>query len=597
MVDDDNDVTDSTLEAARAVAERYRGERKIVSTTTEKLHRPISQEDDLPQQEDYSEPEIKSIKATSDMTAGDLSILIGTAGYEDWAIQVLRQGPSNYMGYAVGKEMVIRSKLPCTLGDLEDEIRDNHGGGKYMVRFMDSRGKVRKYWTVDLNGDPILTKKECPEMFEAMAEKDREAAEARERELAERRQEEVLRKQAEFDIAKIDKQIANLNKSTPADNGMGQIMTAFLTMIMEQNAQRDKDRRDYEERRDRERLEFERERREHEKEMREIMLSNRSQGSDGSVVAAVIGTVGNIVQAALNKDSSGSGTLENAVKILTPFIQQPKDDRMAEVLRMIIDTRMHSVDITKDLFLAIMNMTNDDRKEETPMLEVARMLLGTAERGLNMWRAGSIEKMLLPAAGVAPQPAPAAPQAGPAPNPPGTDAFRGGASAAAMNQTIIDGYRASSPRDKTELLIKAIVMESEAVPLPRADESSFCELALDESTPDYVLEWLVGIESAADLRRGIHEDVVPLSGGLLTPEMLRGLDALVFQSPDKCRWIESYLEYVKSNVAISDVEDEGEEEEGEADEADAADGNPANEKPEEAPAADAPKKGRTRRGR
>ena len=532
-----------------------------------KGNEPEDREKRLPTDENLS---IRQINATEDvrkMEMESLTGLIGVEPYNDWEIRVWRIGPDEFRGRGVESRRIERMRVGIPWKDLETKMERVHGGGVYRVFVHDAKGTSRKSKQIEVQGAPKWNVDVYPEFAGAGA--------------GTGETEDELELKSRIRKTKLKQELEELTGGGKGDDGASAVQFISNVMIRQIEATErrlDDMARQNELREQRTQERFERMMDKVVEKMEEVGASDDDgesekltlfqimQESNKAMITAITEGFKSQMTSMQTQMQADKENSLNMMKLMTEINRPPKDNTL-DILNMINSTQMHKMDMSVELLKALLPIVAGQEDNKDPKVQLAETIIQGIEKTYNVLQSGiQLHKLRgtqltqgqpqhlhigrqgqpgQPQPGPAPQTPPQGqPQPGPAPQqgqaPPGMQDFD-------PNASIIDTYRSIDDVKKVNFVITSMVEEAKQLPNPEV--AVFPNLVLLEETPEMLVNFIMDVEDAKDMRQKFT--------AWMQESDIAELDKQIFSIPEKVEWLNRCLDYIKASFTY--VDDEGNE--------------------------------------
>jgi len=519
--------------------------RKKKVTKTEEWEEPREDaepsEDELPGEDSISRRERATIVGSEDYDLMELITMIGQEGHEGWKIEVIRQEPTEWDGFRVESGMIFRLRVPTDDAALYDRIEKNHGGGKYLVWVKDKGGVVRRKQTLELDGDPKLTRSECPEYYRQQRIEESQQPDEIDQEVrmlrAEREKAEIRK-----DINRIEGQPGSGDGTGIAEVLAGVMNTQFQTMSEMRREMADQTRAS--EDRTREMI----------RDITDRLSENNSSDPMGSMAQVMSGFMTAMMTMSQQSQQQFQQMMmqmsdqnQKTMQLILPALTQKEDS--SALIGHILESSTRRNEMSVDMFKSLAEIVTDKEADEDPRVKLAEIISGAFSDGMDTVKKYFGLRAAQTQAGVAPGlPAPARPAPGPAQ--PAAQQPQQQPPARIDMEEAEKVFVQVNPQDSDGMfgfLINLLILESPLMPPP--EESAFVKYAMDTRMPDFLFRgvmteqgyapgWLPTLKDAADAR----EQIFPF---IPAADIQQGLDQGLFMVPDRVAWLNACIEYIR----------------------------------------------------
>lgn len=538
--DDDVELTEEQEAAMKRIQKKVDkmppGSRTIQRTTREEyVKSPEDDEEDLPDGEDLSTPEIRAAKLSKGMSLMDLLPKVGYAEFQNWQIKVYRKGPAMFKEFKCQPGIIDTLKVGMTFDELEERIKKANGGGDYMVVICDEAGYHRRTRQFSVTGlDPKPSEYDYPGYHEDRKEKESEEDA--------RKSKRIIDKEEELEEARIDKEIKKLvgldQSSQERDRGAWGVVAQALRTSADQNAA-----------------------------VLQAVL-NRPQEQKESLAKSLVEVLP-LILPILEKILRGNNDKEMMYKQMFEMQKQQTELMISTIsqkqdftpMQMAMDMQMHKEDSIAKVYEMMLPFLADMVGEDDPKLKFWREIAGWVNEGLgkigdiaSMWHKYG-GKQLPPAGSVPgiPGPQPQEPEIKPTPSsqPPPPPEAPGAQANPQQEEEDLDPtdlvageFSRRNYQEKVLYVFNFLLQEAEKKNPP--ETSGFVFLFTLDDMPEDMVNLVVGSKDAVDLReRIVSSPKIRELGEETVKQIAVMLDNQIYQYSDRIKWLDSCLSMIR----------------------------------------------------
>jgi|GEM_PF-4850612 len=547
----DLDEFDKEMDQVEKAAEGRKSRFKTVRRE-ETFQEPIDPpEDDLPDGDDYSEPEERALRQTRKLQLHELVEKIGEPGYEGYHIEVYRQSPNEYDGFEMKNTRISKIKIPMSWSDLLDKIEETHGGGTFLIWVKDNMSKSVRRRTEEIDAEPKPCYEDCPDYF-----KDQKARQSAELSEHDRKLKDLETRRA---AAEIERDIQRIEGGKGDGNNIGDLGSIFSSVMSNNTAMFTQMMQSVNETAER-----------NAQQTREMVtrLEDKKGDSDDPLIK-ILGAAAPIVAAFVESNRASreltmqmmKNSQDQMVTLFTAMMSNQGKDSSLEYFKVIQDGMLQKNELSVEMALAIYEMMSGNEENKDPKIQIMEMVAGMLEKGMDsigkIWQMNRLQAARS-RPGLPGNTAATAPAAIPQPA-----AGQGAAQSAQPAQAPepqrpvkewpqVEAEFLALPDDDQKLMFTIARMVEQSEDMPEAEDAFFVQLVMHQQMSDWVYRggmideggqavfvpgWIHGIQNSGQLR-----DEIATAG--VDPKEMELLDTTVFTHAGKCEWINLCLAYI-----------------------------------------------------